>query len=62
MKTRVQWSAGEHAGIRDGVVESYAHVGEGHDPNIFAIVIDDKTQVFCAVPIWKLKRVTSPEG
>lgn len=58
-KTRVVWDAGEHAGIRTGLVDGYVQIAcksgvSADTPNIWAIVIDSATGTLCAKPIYEL--------
>lgn len=56
---RVTFDAGEHAGIRHGIVDGYVQVEHEHpnNPNIWAIVVDERTGTLCAKPIYELKAV-----
>jgi hypothetical protein len=58
-RLRVTFDAGEHAGIRTGIVDGYVQVEHLHpnNPNIFAIVVDEKTGTFCALEIYRINMI-----
>lgn len=57
MSRRVTFQGGMPPKDRVGTVEGYVQVEHHHpdNPNIYAIVVDEKTGTFCALPLYKIK-------
>lgn len=58
--TRVKFQGGENlATTYTGVVDGYVQVAHHYadHPNIWAVVIDDRTGVFVCLPVYKIRAI-----